>query len=205
MADAHPSAAIIPDLYRRHARDWLEQRGHGPLFEQAWLDRFRAIISPCPHLLDLGCGSGRPIADYLIACGAVVTGVDASGPLLDDARRRHRAPHQWIEGDMRTLGLDRTFDGIIAWHSLFHLPPADQPALFPAFARLLRPGGALMFTSGLEHGEVIGQWQGEPLYHGSLSASEYADALDKAGFEIEATAFGDETCGNANIWLARRR
>jgi SAM-dependent methyltransferase len=205
MAEAHPSSALIIDLYRRHADDWIALREPGVLFEQPWLDRFRALMPGRPVVLDLGCGSGKPMADYLISQGATVTGVDASGPLLDFARQRHGPPHEWIEADMRGLDLGRTFDGLIAWHSFFHLSPDDQRAMFPAFGRHVRPGGALMFTGGAHHGEHVGEWNGEPLYHGSLSAEEYRERLDAAGFEIVMTALNDPTCGNSNIWLAQKR
>jgi SAM-dependent methyltransferase len=205
MAGAHPSSAIIIDLYRRHAADWIRLRGPGAPFEQPWLDRFRALMPHRPAVLDVGCGSGRPMADYLISQGSTVMGVDASGPLLDFARGRHGSPHEWIEADMRGLDLRRTFDGLIAWHSFFHLSPDDQREMFPVFARHVRAGGALMFTSGAHHGEIIAEWQGEPLYHGSLSVEEYGERLDAAGFDIVMNVLDDPTCGDTNIWLARRR
>ena len=40
--------------------------------------------------------------------------------------------------------------------------------MFPRFAAHAQPGAPLMFTSGSEAGEAIGEWQGEPLYHASL-------------------------------------
>src|SRR5690242_19594933 len=107
---SHPSAALIVDLYRRHAADWIRLREPGSLFERPWLDRFRALLPRSPRVLDLGCGSGQPIAGYLISQGATVTGVDASSPLLEHAHSRHGAPHEWIEADMRGLDLKREFD-----------------------------------------------------------------------------------------------
>lgn len=201
----HPSAALIIDLYRRHAADWIARRGGGAPFEQPWLDRFRALMPDRPSVLDLGCGSGKPIASYLIAQGATITGIDASGPLLDFARAQYAPPHTWIEADMRELNLAQTFDGLIAWHSFFHLSPDDQRAMFAIFSRHVRPGGALMFTSGHEAEEVIGEWQGEALYHGSLSPNEYRSRLDTAGFDLRAHILDDPACGNATIWLAQKR
>ncbi len=205
MAEAHPSAAAIVDLYRRHADVWIARRGPGPLFEQPWLDRFRALMPEAPNVLDLGCGSGRPIADYLIAHGAQITGVDASEPLLDCARGRHGAPHEWICADMRGLDLARRFDGIIAWHSFFHLTRDDQRAMFEVFRAHAKPGAALMFTSGGQDGESIGEWEGEPLYHASLAPEAYRAAVDGAGFDLAAHVISDPDCGGSTVWLAQRR
>jgi len=197
-----PAEAII-DLYSRRAREFDADRTR-TLFERPWLDAFLDHVPPAGTVLDLGCGSGEPIARCLVEQGRRVTGVDAAPGLI--ALCRGRFPdHDWLVADMRGLDLGRTFDGLIAWHSLIHLPPQDQPGLFEVFARHLRPGGVLMFTSGAEHGEHVGEWRGEPLYHGSLSLAEYRSALDAAGFDPLRQTTGDPDCGGATVWLARRR
>lgn len=199
---AGPAEGVI-DLYSRRAADWDADRGRD-LIERAWLDRFLAEIPVGGAVLDLGCGSGEPIARHLIEQGRAVTGVDAAPGLIDLCRARF--PDQtWIVADMRGLDLGRTFDGVIAWHSAFHLTPADQRALFAVHARHVAPGGVLMFTSGGDEGESVSDWRGEPLYHGSLSAEGYRAALDAAGFDLLAHAPDDAGCGGATIWLARRR
>ncbi|MEY8841677.1 SAM-dependent methyltransferase, partial [Cribrihabitans sp. XS_ASV171] len=96
------------------------------------------------------------------------------------------------------------FDGVIAWHSFFHLRPADQRAMFARFARLCRPGAALMFTSGPAQGEVVGSFAGRPLYHASLDSADYRRLLDRHGVEVRRHVAEDPTCGGATIWLARK-
>lgn len=203
-----PGPAVISDserivgLYQRHAAAWDRLRSPGSLFEKAWLDRFLALLPPHASILDLGCGAGLPISGYLIRQGHSVTGVDSSGPLLEVARSRF--PNQeWILGDMRTLDLGHRFDGILAWDSFFHLTPEDQTATFPVFRRHAAPRAALMFTSGPEHGSVLGEFEGEPLYHGSLDPGEYRALLMQTGFQVVANMVQDRTCGDHTIWLAR--
>lgn len=207
MAAPHPSSAAIIDLYQRHAAVWIERRGgQGPApFETPWLDRFLALLPDKPALLDIGCGAGDPIADYMIARDAVMTGVDASPPLLAQIRTRHGQPHTWIEADMHGLDLGRTFDGALAWHSAFHLTQEDQRGMFPVYARHVRPGGALMFTGGPAACETIGDWEGEPLYHASLDPAEYDALLDAHGFDLVDRVLSAPDVGGACIWLARRR
>src|SRR4051812_27129882 len=136
----------IIDLYEKNAAAWDRQRGRD-LFERPWLDRFAALLPAGGSVLDVGCGMGEPIARHFIERGYAVTGVDASPSLI--ALCRERFPHhQWLVGDMRELSLGRRFDGVLAWHSFFHLSPDDQRPMFPRFVAHMRPGGALMFTSG---------------------------------------------------------
>lgn len=198
-----PPAEVIADLYGRRAREFDTDRTK-TLFERPWLDAFLAHVPQGGSVLDLGCGSGEPIARYLIEQGRQVVGVDVSPDLIELCRARF--PDQaWIAADMRGLDLDRTFDGVIAWHSLIHLPLEAQPAMLGLFARYLRPGGALLFTTGSEHGETIGEWRGEPLYHGSLSLDAYRIGLDEAGLDVRRRVVNDENCGGATVWLAQRR
>src|SRR5450631_2587271 len=161
----------IIDIYKRHARTYAEDRGNA-LMEKAWLEEFLATLGEHPRLLDIGCGSGDPIARYLISAGGRLTGVDSSTELL--AMCRAKFPEQsWIEADMRTLSLGRQYDGILAWDSFFHLSPTDQRKMFPIFMDHAAPRSSLMFTSGTSHIEAMGEFRGEPLYHASLDPSEY--------------------------------
>jgi trans-aconitate methyltransferase len=192
----------IIGLYEENADAWDRMRGAG-LMEKPWLDRFAAYLPDGAGILDLGCGSGEPVARYLIEQGFAVTGVDSSPALIALCRERFPA-HEWIVADMRRLDLGRRFGGLIAWHSSFHLCADDQRALFPRLAVHLEPGGILMFTSGDAEGVRIGQWQGEPLYHASLDPEEYRAVLAASGFTVLVHQARDAECGEASVWLARK-
>lgn len=197
-------AEAIIDLYQRKALDWVRRREHGGgLMEQSWLDRFRALMPPNGAVLDIGCGSAVPIARYLIDVGHSVTGVDTSATFIGLCRDRYPA-QEWCLADMRTLALERAFDGILAWDSFFHLTPDDQRGMFPVFRQHAAVGAALMFTSGTAHGDCVGSFEGEPLYHGSLDPAEYRALLDQNGFGVVAHVVEDVTCGRHTIWLAQR-
>jgi 2-polyprenyl-3-methyl-5-hydroxy-6-metoxy-1,4-benzoquinol methylase len=194
----------IVDLYQRKALDWVRNRERaGGLMEKSWLDRFRALGSPTASILDIGCGSGVPISRYLIEAGHRVTGVDSSATLIDLCRDRFPA-HEWIVADMRKLALGRLFDGIMAWDSFFHLCADDQRQMFPVFRQHAAPGAALMFTSGPAHGEAIGDFEGEPLYHASLDPDDYRSLLDQHGFRVVSHVVEDMNCGRHTVWLAQR-
>ena len=192
---------IVP-LYDRHAPAFDRMRGRS-LFEKSWLDAFAALLPAGGHVLDIGCGMGEPIARYLIALGLNVTGIDSSPALIAMCERRH-PQGTWAAADMRTLSLGRTFDGLIAWDSFFHLTPDDQRAMFPVFRDHAAPRAALMFTSGPAHGEVIGAFEGEPLYHASLDPAEYRVLLETHGFRVVRHVADDPACNGHTIWLACR-
>lgn len=70
----------IIDIYKKHGKAWTELRGE-QLYEKKWLDQFLALLPKNSNILDLGCGSGKPIANYLIQHGHHLTGVDSSNGL----------------------------------------------------------------------------------------------------------------------------
>lgn len=196
-----PSSTQIIDLYERHAAAYDADRSRA-LFERGWLEHFRAAMTPAASVLDLGCGMGEPIARYLIEKGHPLTGVDSAPAMI--AMCASRFPKAtWIIGDMRRLDLGVRFGGILAWDSFFHLTAEDQRAMFAVFRAHAAPGTALMFTSGPAHGEAIGTYGGEPLYHASLDADEYAALLGAYGFEVLRHTSADATCSGHTVWLAR--
>jgi SAM-dependent methyltransferase len=195
-----PAERII-GLYQRNADSFDRERGRD-LFEKPWLDRFLALLQPGASILDLGCGSAEPIARYFIEKGCHVTGVDSSPALIDLCKSRF--PDQnWIVNDMRTLSLSRCLDGILAWDSFFHLCPEDQRPMFDIFRAHAAPHAALMFTSGTVHGEAIGTFQGEPLYHGSLDTAEYRSLLHQNGFAVVSHVVEAPANGGRTVWLAQ--
>lgn len=191
----------VVELYERHSAAWARDRGTS-LIERPWLDRLTAGLTRGATILDIGCGSGFPIAHHLLDRGFAVTGIDASPAMIEMCRAR-LPEGEWIVADMRALDLGRTFHALVAWDSFFHLTREDQRDMFPRFKAHAAPGTGLMFTSGPHDGESFGEYRGEPLYHASLSAPEYRRLLARNGFSVEAHVESDPGCGSHTVWLAR--
>ena len=197
-----PDSNRIIDLYERNAHHYVADRRRVEWDESAWLDRFIALLPQQATVLDIGCGSGEPIARYLIERSFAVEGADSSPTLISVCRERF--PKQcWHVADMRTLALGRTFNGLLAWDSFFHLSHDDQRRMFPIFRLHAAGGAALMFTSGTSHGVAMGSYRGEPLYHASLAPGEYRALLEANGFRVEAHVAEDPSCGRHTVWLAQ--
>jgi SAM-dependent methyltransferase len=189
-------------LYNDHGADFDSLRGRS-LAEKPWLDRFASLLPEGASILDIGCGSGEPIAGYFIGNGYDVTGIDASLPLIELCRARF--PEKlWAVADMRKLALGRRFVGLIAWHSFLHLKAEDQRRMFAIFRQHANDGAALMFTAGPGQGEAIGTFQGKPLYHASLAREEYESLLAAHGFRLLDHIVEDPDCGGATVYLSRR-
>lgn len=181
---------------------WFAENRYQGLMEKAYLDKIIEILGKGSSILDLGCGTGMPMMGYLLSQGMQVTGVDASHRMLEIAKNNLPFADFW-QADMRELSLGEKFDAIIAWHSFFHLPSDDQPAMFDVFKKHLNPGGILMFTSGKELGEAWGMNGGENLFHASLDKDQYQSLLETRGFHVLGYKEDDPDCGNATVWMAQ--
>lgn len=182
---------------------WFDDARTKTLMEAEYLNLIAKAIPTGGSILDLGCGTGEPIAQFFINKGFKVTGIDGSKKMIELCQKRF-PNEQWIVSDMREINLNQQFDVILAWHSFFHLDPDSQRRMFKIFATHIKPGGILAFTSGVEEGEVWIDNGGQMLYHASLSINEYEKLLSENLFQVLLHKVRDPECGKATVWVARK-
>lgn len=98
-------------------------------------------------VLDAGCGIGH-YTEWFLANGAAVVGVDASREALTAARERCGETATFYEHDLAApleFASADTFDLVFSNLVLDHIE-AWRP-VFAEFARVLKPGGTLVFTT----------------------------------------------------------
>lgn len=119
--------------------------------ERADLLLYRKLARRCDGpILDVGCGTGRVMAD-LLARGHGCDGIDLSPALLKRASVKCRVaaaevPWSVHEADMRGFELPRTDYSLalLASNTLMHAPtPGEQSDVLTCVGRHLRPGGLL--------------------------------------------------------------
>lgn len=152
--------------------------------EQKYLDALIHYLKPKAHILDVGCGSGYPIASYLIEKGFQVTGIDGSKKLLEIAKEKNPAM-EVIHGDVRTIKLAQRYDAIVEWWCLFHVPKSFHEQMIVQFSRWVKKGGIVEFTTGeREYEETNSDMLNQPLSFYSLDPMVYEEYLKKHGFKV---------------------
>jgi SAM-dependent methyltransferase len=68
------------------AAQWSSARNLSSFREKRYVDLFLASLPGGGRVVDLGCGMGKPIAEYLLSRGCRVVGIDASLEMLRIAR-----------------------------------------------------------------------------------------------------------------------
>ncbi|QDY80165.1 SAM-dependent methyltransferase [Streptomyces qinzhouensis] len=155
----------------------------------------RLAAAPGRHLLDVGCGTGRPALRIARATGARVSGISVSNPDLDLARTRAAATALADRVDFRYADAcalpfeTASFDGAWAIESMMHI--SDRTTALTEIARILRPGSPLVITDVLLRSPVTGETADlvrrtcRAFQSPSLpEPAELRTALDRAGLEL---------------------
>ena len=136
-------AQQFDDLYEDERR--LVRTFRPGLFRRRQLAVETVRAYPAPHVLDVGCGSGR-IGEFVLQAGAAhYVGVDFSAPMIDLARQRlarFQDRAQLIVEDFLTASLEGPFDVILALGLFDYLP---EPHKFTRrMFNITTPGGCVV-------------------------------------------------------------
>ena len=146
MTDADPPVALAS--YEALADDFADNAPEKPYNADLERPGTRQLLPSLSGLdvLDAGCGPGITTEELLDA-GASVVGADVSPRMLAHASERVGADADLLRLDLATKlpFTDDTFDLVHA--SLVFTYVRDWDALFAEVARVLRPGGRVVFST----------------------------------------------------------
>jgi len=168
--------------YERVSEEFLARRSSGVGVNQ--VRKWAQTLPSGAAVIDLGCGSGFPITEALVAEGLNVFGVDAAPSFVQAFRRNLPNTPVVCEAVQDSRFFDRTFDAVLAWGLMFLLDAEDQRRLIQRIAGILVPGGRLLFTSPAE--PLVWNDAMTGLESRSLGAEEYRSLLSAAGLSISS-------------------
>ncbi len=116
-------------------------------YDQQLLSQFADELPKDSIICDIGCGPSVQMGGYLFEKGHNVEGLDFSDACIENAKTIY--PKMKIHNvDMTKTNLpDNSYDGIISFYSLFHIPKEYQHEVFKEFHRILKPGGKLLLMN----------------------------------------------------------
>jgi SAM-dependent methyltransferase len=186
----------IRDAYRdeRVADRYVAERFCEPLGallharQVAYLRRVLHQLKP-HRVLEIAPGPARLTADVAPFLASPPVLVDASAQMLAQAKRRLAAvaePATLVQGDVFQLPFGPVFDCVYTFRLIRHFGTEDRPRLYTEIARVLRPGGVLLFDAVNE--EVSGplRLRSDPNEHRHYDALLNPEALKR---ELEQAGF----------------
>lgn len=145
------------------------------------------------RVVDIGCGTGRPVVEMFANAGHDVLGIDISQAMVDAGKSA--VPHAKFEKlDMREFfkrEAPESFDAITTYFAgLAGLSQEQYRSTIRQLARLLKPGGILVFGTVPKDGDSLPmKWMGRDWIVSSLSAEDVVHSVKKAGLEVVQQIF----------------
>jgi SAM-dependent methyltransferase len=133
-----------------------------------WLGSVGVVLGG--RALDLGCGSGRHVAEFADTFDEVV-GVDISEPLIEIARARRARPNvTFVVDDLTAFADSEGFDLVFSSTALHHV--LDLDAALANIRSLVRPGGWVILSDLVRVTSQLHRWL---WLHGGVYVGPVAD------------------------------
>ncbi len=171
--------------YESVAAEFLAGRGSAARSAGIGVKTVRSWARTLPReaaVIDLGCGSGYPITEVLVAEGLKVYAIDAAPSFVEAFQRNLPNVPVVCEAVEDSTFFDRTFDGVVAVGLIFLLSPEKQRGLLQKIAGILGPAGRLLLTSCAE--PLVWNDAMTGLESRSLGADEYRRQLTAVGLSV---------------------
>lgn len=172
------------ESYNQIAPQWAATRATFFGREREYLDAMLACAPAGSTILDLGCGTGRPMAEHIVAQGRRVIGVDQSEALLSIARG-NLPNERWVLSTMQAFEPDQPCHGALLWDSLFHVLRTEHEPILRKVVDALPVGARLMLTvGGSAHPAFTDTMFGRPFSYDSNTPEESEQILARLGCRI---------------------
>lgn len=135
------------------------------------------------EVLDVACGTGVLIPDYLARNVKSIVAIDISPEMAQIAQKKFSQKNvQIICGDVETEIFEHKFDCIVVYNAFPHFP--DPEKLIKVLITHLKPGGTLTIAHGMSREKINEHHSGRAskVSIGLLSEEEVADIM---GTELE--------------------
>jgi len=172
---------IVQDAYNKIGKRYQESGGNRDISE---LKEIINLLPPKARILDAGCGTGIPDTKYLHDSGFDVIGVDFSDGMLKIAREN--LPNvTFIKQNITELDFpDNSFDGLISFSVIIHIPREKHKPMFQQFHKLLKPDGIILVSMAWSEWEEIGEFCGEKMFWSHFKPETSLQIIKDSGFSI---------------------
>lgn len=202
---------MMENSYDRIAEQWHANFRGQPYIDKVlgYADRILDGLPPRARVLDLGCGTGNPIAKHIIERGFSVVAIDQSKEMLKIAKTVIPEA-ELIYGDMIETQLPGKLSAVVAWDSIFHVGRKYHSGIYRKISDALEIGGKLLLsTGGSDSGEAgvegfTSEMFGHTFFYSGFAPKAARKLLEAAGFEIEIWEIDDPSSRGHIAVIARK-
>ncbi len=168
----------IRDFFDAYASTWDQNMIRDDNIIKTILDN--AHVQQGFKILDVACGTGVLIPDYLSRGVAGVTAVDISPEMIAHAQKKFpQECIQFICGDAEEDDVGSNFDCVIIYNALPHFP--DPEKLIQRLSSLLKPNGTLTVAHGMSREKINAHHSGSArkISLGLMPAEQLVDIFNR--------------------------
>lgn len=148
------------------------------------------------RILDVGCGSGTPIAQGLVARGMNVRGIDISEGQIKSALSKRIDNATFEVKNMHDIDYDQEFDGVACFYSIYHIERQYHAEILAKLAKSLKKNGVAMILFGVKSRAAhTGQIAGAEMVWSNHDMKTNLELVEDAELSIECVFIdtaGDE-------------
>ncbi|KAK1820429.1 hypothetical protein LTR12_005155 [Friedmanniomyces endolithicus] len=110
-------------------------------FKKACVRKAISLLKPGSRVLDVGCGTGVPVAAMLAEARMEVTGIDIAPKMIEIAEKEVKG--RFLVADCLDYEPEGSYDAVFIIYSQLSLSYADVHAMVFRLAKSLSPGGLM--------------------------------------------------------------
>jgi cyclopropane fatty-acyl-phospholipid synthase-like methyltransferase len=193
---------LVKEGYEKAADDYAAKRTQ---FESIkYLEAFSKLIQKGRTILDIGCGDGKPVDEYLVKQGFAVNGIDVSKRMIELAKKNVPEGFYEVKDMLNLREGEYCVDGVVSFSAIFHAARENYQGLLKKLASFMPNGGVILLTMG------PGEWKGtEEDFHGAnmfwshYGADKNRELIENAGFKINLNEIDGSGNEKHQIIIAR--
>ncbi|MDO9533172.1 MAG: class I SAM-dependent methyltransferase [Deltaproteobacteria bacterium] len=202
------NARYLKEQYDHMAESYMESRS---LFDNTdQLEKLAELIPPKSTVLDLGCGTGLPVAKFFTERDNGVTGIDLSDKMIRFAKENVPNAVFYTENIINADLSENSFDLIVSFYCLFHLRKEQQREIFNKIMHWLKSGGYAYFTlatkeyTGQEDFEGTIHFENNILPYSHYSLAEYPKIFQDIGATLVSMK-KHTIAGETMLWVLLKK
>lgn len=183
-------------------------------FRAVYLDKLLPLLpKENANVLELGCGAGVPVVERLLATPSItsVTANDLSSAQIALGKAKLDTDRvTWVESDMMSLDFPpASFDAVLGFYSVIHLPREEQTQLLAKVVEWLKPGGHILinFSAEAMDAAVEEKWLHEKgwMFWSGWGADASLEQVRNTGLEVLVNEVTKDSVDASFLWVIARK
>jgi len=191
------SSKFFKANYDLIASKWCKARTKLPLKDKELFELFMAPLPPKAKILDLGCGSGKPISLMLSEMNHLITGVDRSDKLLLQAKK-NLPKATFFQAEIEEYTILESYEAVVLWDVLFHIPRQKHKTILEKIYNSLCLNGTLILSSGGSSKDIPAFTDfmfDVEFYYDSFIPLDLISICEKIGFKVKQSLMVNQSDG----------